>query len=136
MKEPDQPDTQLPEFQILYFADPDFPDYRHGIKKLLAEADANGTRYELRGRAMEPIASIDFVGLILSGLILSIPYRFLKSLANNLGKEAASDIWNLIRGNISKLHQSFVASERPGKLYYLGADRKLEPARFSEFKIH
>ena len=135
MRQLDEPDAQLPEFQILYFSGPDSPDYRNGIKELLAEADANGIRYELRGRAMQPIASVDAVLLILSGLILSIPYQFLKSLATNLGKEAASDIWKLIRRHVSSLHRSYVASERTGKLFYISADRKLKPAPFSEFKI-
>ena len=102
---------------------------------MLAEADARGIRYVLQGHAMQPVASVDAVALILSGITLSIGYSFVKSLVKNLGKEAAPDVWKLIRSHVRSLHQSFVAPERAGKLYFLSPDRELERVPFSELKI-
>lgn len=135
MPEPSEYNTQLPELHILYFSSPDSHDYRDGIKDLLAEADAMGIRYAFRGHAMQTIAAVEAVALILSGITLFVGYSFVKSLAKNLGKEAAPDIWKLIRSHVPSLHESFVAPERTGKLFYLSANRKLEPVPFSELKI-
>ena len=135
MREPNQSDTQLPELQILYFYSPDSIDFREGIKGLLAEADAKGIRYALKGHAMQTIASVEAVALTLTGITLYISGVFLTSLAKNLGKNAARDIWNLIRSHIPRLHQSFVAPERAGKLFCVKASREVEPIPFSEIKI-
>ena len=135
MQEANKSETQLPEFHIFYFSGPASPDYRDGIKDLLAEADARGVRYVLQEQAMQPIASVEAVALMLSGITLSIGYSFVNSLAKNLGKEAAPDIWKLIRSHVPRLHQSFVAPERASKLCYLNSDRALEPVRFSELKV-
>ena len=135
MLESNQSDTQLPGLAILYFYSPDSIDFREEIKSLLAEADAKGIRYDLHGHAEQPIASFEAVALTLSGITLYIPCVFLTSLAKNLGKEAARDIWNLIRSHIPSLHQSFVARERAGKLSQLNRDGEVKPVPFSELRI-
>lgn len=135
MREPNQSDTQLPEFEIHYFYSPDSIDFREGIKGLLAEADAKGIRYDVYGHAGQSLASFEAVALVLSGITLYIPYLFLKSLAKNLGKEAAPDIWKLIRSHVPSLHQSFVAPERASKLLCIKAGQEVEPVPFSEIKI-
>ena len=49
---------------------------------------------------MQTIASVEAVAVILSGITLFFGFTFLKSLASNLAKEAAPDIWNLIRTHV------------------------------------